>query len=61
MTSRFNREKFANRATVKVPEDPADQDPQSNQQGGFASMESTAQVRKILMIPNLIILTIISA
>ncbi|PLB44629.1 hypothetical protein P170DRAFT_480377 [Aspergillus steynii IBT 23096] len=43
MTSRFNREKFSNRATIKVPEDPADQDTQGNQQEGVASMEPNAQ------------------
>ena len=47
MTSRFNREKFSNRATVKVPEDTATQDIQNDQQESFTNLESKAQVRSI--------------
>ncbi|KAI9044028.1 uncharacterized protein KD926_002408 [Aspergillus affinis] len=43
MTSRFNREKFSNRATVKVPEDTAAQDIQNNQQGTFTNLEPKVQ------------------
>ncbi|KAH8433551.1 uncharacterized protein LDX57_011186 [Aspergillus melleus] len=43
MTSRFNREKFSNRATVKVPEDTAAQDIQNDQQESFTNLESKAQ------------------